>query len=323
MTKCSHILLASLILAVAHGAALSQAYPQRPVKFILGGAPGSVPDTLARPVAERLSASLGEPVVIDNRPGAAGSIAMQALVRSAPDGHTIALATMSQAVFNSYLFSKLPYDPQRDLEPVALLVTGAMALAAHPSFPASSMQELVRTAKAQPGKLFVAMPQAGSPPHVIALLLARAAGVEFTMVPHKSATEAMTIVLSGQVPLFIDAPTIISPQVRAGKLKALVVTGPEREAALPGVPTALESGLAGVQGEAWIGIVAPAGTSPAIVQRLNRELRAALETPEMRELMARFSFRPLYATPQEFRKLIADEHATWGTLIRDANLKLD
>ena len=322
MTRYSHILLAALLVAPAPDL-LSQPYPQRPVKFILGGAPGSVPDTLARPLAERLSAALGEAVVIENRPGAAGSIAMQALVHSAADGHTIALATMSQAVFNSYLFSKLTYDPQRDLEPVALLVTGAMAIAAHPSFPASTMQELARMAKAEPGKLFIAMPQAGSPPHVIGLLLARAAGMEWTMVPHKSATEAMTIVLSGQVPLFIDAPTIISPQVKAGKLKALVVTGPQREPALPGVPTVAESGLAGVRGEAWIGIVAPAGTPAAIVQRLNRELRAAIEAPQMQELMARFSFRPLYATPQEFRKLIADEHATWSSIIRDANLKLD
>ena len=178
-------------------------------------------------------------------------------------------------------------------------------------------------AKAQPGKLFVAMPQAGSPPHVIALLLARAAGVEFTMVPHKSGTEAMALVLSGEVPLFIDAPTIISPQVKAGKLKALVVTGREREAALPNVPTAHESGLPGVQGEAWIGVVAPAGTPSPIVQRLNRDLRAALQAPEMRELMARLSFRTLDATPEQFRKLIAEEHATWSGIIRGANLKLD
>ena len=323
MAKYSHLVLALLVLAAVPASGFAQSYPQRPVKLILGGAAGSVPDTLARPVAERLAAALGEPVVIENRPGAAGSIAMQALVRSEPDGHTIAIATMSQAVFNSYLFSKLPYDPQRDLEPVALLVTGAMALAAHPSFPASSMQDLMRMAKTQPGKLFVAMPQAGSPPHVIALLLARAAGIELTMVPHKSATEAMTIVLSGQVPLFIDAPTIISPQVKAGKLKALAVTGPEREPALPGVPTVRESGLAGVRGEAWIGIVAPVGTPAAIVQRLNHELRIALQAPQMQELMARFSFRPLYATPQEFRKRIADEHAAWSSIIRDANLKLD
>ena len=316
-------LLLVIVAAAFPVSAVSQSYPQRPVKLLLGGAPGSVPDTLARPVAERLSAGLGEPVVVENRPGAAGSIAMQALVRSAPDGHTLALATMSQAVFNSYLFTKLPYDPLRDLEPVALLVTGAMAVAAHPSFKGNTLDDVVRAAKEQPGKLFVAMPQAGSPPHVIALLLARAAGVEFTMVPHKSGTEAMAMVLSGNVPLFIDAPTIISPQVRAGKLKALVVTGPEREPALPGVPTAGESGLPGVKGEAWIGVVAPAGTPAPIVQRLNRELHAALQTTQMRELLARLSFRTLHASPQEFRKLIDEEHATWSGIIRGANLKLD
>ena len=323
MKRYLQAFLAVVGLAAIHGTALAQSYPQRPVKLLLGGAPGSVPDTLARPVAERLAVALGQPVVVDNRPGAAGSIAMQALAKSAPDGHTLALATMSQAVFNSYLFTKLSYDPQRDLEPVALLVTGAMALAAHPSFAGSTLKDVVSAAKAEPGKLFVAMPQAGSPPHVIALLLARAAGVEFTMVPHKSGTEAMSMVLSGNVPLFIDAPTIISPQVKAGKLKALVVTGREREPALPDVPTAEESGLSGVQGEAWIGVVAPAGTPAPIVQRLNRDLARVVLAPEMRELLARLSFRTLQATPEEFRKRIAQEHATWSAVIRGANLKLD
>ena len=323
MKRPCHIVIAVFFALAACAPVFAQAYPERPVKILLGGAPGSVPDTLARPVAERLAAALGQPVLVDNRPGAAGSIAMQALAKSAPDGHTLALATMSQAVFNSYLFSKLSYDPQRDLEPVALLVTGAMALAAHPSFAGSTLKDVVSAAKAQPGKLFVAMPQAGSPPHVIGLLLARAAGVEFSMVPHKSGTEALSMVLSGNVPLFIDAPTIISPQVRAGKLKALVVTGREREPALPDVPTAEESGLVGMHGEAWIGVVAPAGTPRPVVQRLNGELARIVMAAEMRELLARLSFRTLQATPEQFRSLIAQEHATWRAVIRGANLKLD
>lgn len=309
-------------LTMAHSQARAQPYPDRPVTLLVGGAPGSVPDVMVRPVAERLSARLGQPVVVENKPGAAGSLAMAALARSAPDGHTLALATMSQAVFNSYLFAKLPYDPLRDLEPVAPLVSGAMVLAAHPSLPARSLAEFIALAKAQPGKLFVAMPQMGSPPHIVALLLNRAAGIDVTMVPHKSGAEAVNAVVSGEISLLFDAPTIISPQLQAGKLHALVVTGRQREPALPDVPTASESGL-NVEGEAWIGLVAPSGTPAAIVQRLNRDLAAILATADMRGLMAKLSFRTLSASPEEFRDLIKTEHAKWSLVIRQAGLKLE
>lgn len=300
----------------------AQSYPSRPVTMLVGGAPGSVPDIMIRPIAVRLSTVLGEPVVVENRPGAAGSIAMSALLQSAADGHTLALATMSQAVFNAYLFAKLPYDPLRDLEPVAPLVTGSMALAAHPSFPARSLGEFVALAKAQPGKYFVAMPQSGSPPHIVALLLNRATGIDVTMVPHKSGSEAVNAVVSGEIPLLFDAPTIISNQVAAGKLKALAVTGQRREPSLPDAPTAKEAGF-DVQGDAWIGLVAPRGTPTAIVQRLNREVGAILSAPEMDASMARLGFRTMTSTPETFRTLIHDEHRKWSVLIRDAGLRLE
>jgi tripartite-type tricarboxylate transporter receptor subunit TctC len=300
----------------------AQSYPSRPVKLLVGGAPGSVPDIMARPIAERLSAALGQPVVVENRPGAAGSLAMSALLQSAADGQTLALATMSQAVFNAHLFAKLPYDPLRDLEPIAPLVTGAMALAAHPSFPARTFGEFVTLAKAQPGKTFIAIPQSGSPPHIIALLLNRASGIDVTMVPHKSGAEAVNAVVSGEIPLLFDAPTIISNQVRAGKLKALVVTGRQREPALPETPTAKEAGF-DVQGEAWIGLVAPRGTPSAVVQRLNREVGTILATSEMDAAMARLSFRTLASTPEAFGRLIQDEHTKWSAVIRDAGLRLE
>ena len=309
-------------LACVIGRARAQSYPSRPVTLLVGGAPGSVPDIMIRPIAERLSAALGQPVVVENRPGAAGSVAISALMQAPADGHTLALATMSQAVFNAHLFAKLPYDPLRDLEPVAPLVTGAMALAAHPAFPAQSLVEFVALAKAQPRKYFVAMPQQGSPPHIVALLLSRATGIELTLVPHKSGSEAVNAVVAGEIPLLFDAPTIISNQVRAGKLKALAVTGRQREPALPETPTASESGF-DVQGEAWIGLVAPRGTPAAVVQRLNREVGTLLSTSEMNAAMARLSFRPLSSTPEAFRTLIRDENARWSAVIRDAGLKLE
>ncbi|MEO5883352.1 MAG: tripartite tricarboxylate transporter substrate binding protein [Caldimonas sp.] len=314
--------LPSAGLALAHGSLRAQAYPARPITLLVGGAPGSVPDLMVRPIAERLSSLIGQAVVVENRPGAAGSLAMAALARSAPDGHTLALATMSQLVFNVFLFTKLAYDPERDLEPVAPLVTGSMALAAHPAFPARSLPEFVALAKAQPGRFFIAMPQMGSPPHIVALLLNRAAGIEVTMVPHKSGSDAVNAVMSGEIPLLVDAPTIISTQVQAGRLKALVVTGRQREPALPATPTAAESGL-NVEGEAWIGLVAPSGTPAAIVQRLNQLLSAVMTSADMRARMALLSFRTLSSTPEEFRSLIRDDRAKWGAVIRGAGLKLE
>jgi tripartite-type tricarboxylate transporter receptor subunit TctC len=166
-----------LSIALTPCAAFAQPYPTHPIKLLVGGAAGSGPDKMVRHVAERLAAVLGQPVIVENRPGAGGIVAMDALVHSAPDGYTLAVATMSQAIFNSYLFAKLPYDPQRDLQPVALLVNSAFVIAAHPSLPAHSMPELIAIAKAQPGKLLVGMAQLGAPPHVVALLLNRAAGL--------------------------------------------------------------------------------------------------------------------------------------------------
>jgi len=314
--------LSTAALASTPGLARADAYPSRPVVLLVGGAPGSPPDVMARPVAQRLGESLGKPVVVENKPGAAGSIAIAALLNSAPDGHTLALATMSQAVFNKYLFPKLAYDPVRDLEPVAPLVTGAMTIAAHPSFSARSLADLVALAKREPHQLFMAMPQAGSPPHIVALLLERATGMDVTLVPHKSAAEATNSVVSGEIPLLFDAPTAIAPLVQAGRLRALAVTGEQREPLLPDTLTARESGF-DVLGEAWIGLVAPRRTPADIVQRLNRELAAIMSGSDIGTAMARLSFRPMSSSPEEFGALIRQAHAKWGTVIREAGLRLE
>jgi tripartite-type tricarboxylate transporter receptor subunit TctC len=308
-------------LATAVPAVRGQSYPQRPLSLLVGGAAGSVPDILARAVGERLAVRLGQPVLVENKPGAAGSIAMTSLVRSAADGHTLALATMSQLVFNSYLFEKLSYDPLRDVQPVAPIATGAMVLAAHPSFEAGSFAELVQVARRRPGSLFVSMPQLGSPPHVVALLLNRAAGIELRMVPHTSATDALKAAVAGEIPLTIGAPTTIAPLVSAGKLRAMVVTGRQREPLLPQTPTAADLGLP-VQGEAWFGLVAPTGTPVAVVERLNHEVERVMQAGEMPALMARLAFRTLSGSPEAFARMIREDHGTWGETIRQAGLRL-
>jgi tripartite-type tricarboxylate transporter receptor subunit TctC len=282
-----------------------------------------VPDTVARLIGERLGAALGQNVVVENRPGAGGNIAMQALVSSAPDGHTLALATMSQAVFNPYLFANTGYDPLRDLAPVSPLVSGAFALAAHPAFPANTLPEFIALTKREPGKVLVGTTQLGSPPYVTLSMLLRAAGIQVTVVPFRSGQDGLTAVMRGDTQAFLDAPTIITPQAKAGTLKVLVVTGREREIELPDVPTAAEMGLPAAQSEAWIGLVAPARTPGEIVLRVNREITGLLALPELRDRLRQLSFVTVAATPEEFQRLIRDEHGRWSSVIREAGLRLD
>jgi tripartite-type tricarboxylate transporter receptor subunit TctC len=226
-------------------------------------------------------------------------------------------------VFNSYLFSKLTYDPLTDLEPVSPLVTGGMAVVANPAFPANGFGQLIQLAKSEPGKILVGIPLNGSPPHVIAELLVRTAGIEVTFVPFRSGPDALSGVLRGDVHLLVEAPFITAQHVIDGTLKGLAVTGRAREETLPGIPTVAEAGFAEAEGEAWIGLVAPARTPRDVVTKLNREIAAILETPAIRERLRELSFAPVVSTPQEFRALLRLEHTRWGAVIRAAGLKLD
>jgi tripartite-type tricarboxylate transporter receptor subunit TctC len=321
------LLLGTTLLSAGVGLAGRQAiadyYPTRPIRLLVPGAAGSVPDVIARLVCARLSTALGQPIVVENRPGPGGIVAMQAMVGSSPDGYTIAITTRSQAVFNTYLFSKLPYDPLHDLEPVSTLVTGANALAAHPAFLANTFGEFVSMAKAQPGKIYLGVPANGSPPHMDALLKVRTAGIEVTFVPFRSGPDALTSLLRGDVQVSIDSPLMFTPHVKDRTLKVLAVTGRTREDALPDVPTVAEAGFPGAQGEGWIGIVAPTRTPREIVLRLNHEIATVLAIDELRGRLQTLSFTPMLATPEEFQALIREEHARWGIVIRKAGLRLD
>jgi tripartite-type tricarboxylate transporter receptor subunit TctC len=300
-----------------------QSYPSKPLRLLLGAGAGSTPDIVARLVGDHLSASLGQSVVVENRPGPGGISAMQALVGSAPDGHTLALATMNQAVFNSYLFSKLPYDPLRDLEPISLVASNAFSIAVHKGHPANTFGELIALTKAQPGTITLGTSPAGTPPHVFAQLLTHMTGLAVTLIPYRSGLEGLTGLMREDVHALIDSPAIMLPQVKAGTIKVLLVTGGAREPELPDVPTAAEAGVPAATAEPWLGVVAPAQTPTAIVAKLNRELARVLAGAEIRQRLAAASFESRSGSPEDFRKLIREEHERWGPLIRQAGIKLD
>jgi tripartite-type tricarboxylate transporter receptor subunit TctC len=292
------------------------------LRFIVGGAAGSYPDLIARHLADGLSVVLQRPVIVLNRPGAGGMIATEAVVQAKPDGDTIGLATMSQLIFNVYLFSDLRYDPVRDLAPVATLLTTPMIIAGHPRFEARSFRALIELAKKRPGEIQFATPGSASPPRIVLAIINSATGTRFDVVPFKSDPEALANVLNGEVPLLITAPAIAAPHIRSGNLNGIALTSPTRIAALPGVPTVAESGYPNIDVEMWVGIVAPAGTPPDYVERLNGIIGEIIAAPEFVAYAESRGDRILRSSPQQFSQLIREAHSHWGPLLRHLRSEL-
>jgi tripartite-type tricarboxylate transporter receptor subunit TctC len=297
--------------------------PTKPLKLVVAAAPGSPPDVTARPLAEQLSASLGQPVLVENRPGAGGIVGMEAVLRSAPDGYTIGLASQSQMVFNQHLFEKLPYDAARDVQPVIRLASVAIVLVAHPSLPADSLRDLVTLSRNRPNPLQIAVAPLGQPPHVLGLLAQSEANLRLDWLPFKGGVEAVAACRAGDIPLAVEAPSTVVPHIKAGTLKALAVTGTAREPTLPDVPTISEILGRRIPGETWFGLVLPRGTAPEIVARLQRDAAAAIAKPEMRAVYSRFGWRLIEgSSPEEFAATVREEGPRWGEIIRKAGLKL-
>ncbi len=296
--------------------------PTRPIRLLVPAAPGSLPDATARPLADHLSAQLGQPVLVDNRPGAGGIVGMSALVRSAADGHTLALATQSQLVFNPHLFDKLPYDPQA-VQPILRMVSFSMVLAAHPSLPVHSFADLIAWSRRQPLPPLLAVPPLGTPPHILALLLQRLSGMALDPVPFKGSAEVLAAALSGEVKLVIESLPVIAASVQAGKLRALTVTGAQREPLLPGIATATEVLREKVSGDTWLGLVAPLGTAPDVITRLQAEAHTALHNPRLQAMYERFGWRLIAeSSPAEFAATVREESERWGRLIRSTGLRI-
>ena len=308
-------------LLLAELSALAQGYPARPVRIIVGFPPGGPTDIAARPIGQWLSERLGQQFVIENRPGAGSNIGTEAVVRSPPDGYTLLLAYSSNAI-NATLYDKLNFNFIRDIAPVASISRETTVMVVHPSFPAKTVPEFVAYAKANPGKINFASGGNGTPPHVVGELFKMMAGVNLVHVPYRGGAPAVADLLGGQVQVVFASPSISIEHIRAGKLRALAVTTATRSAALPDVPTVGDF-LSGFEASVWLGIGAPKNTPAEIIEKLNREVNAALADPKMKARLADLGSTVLGGSPSDFGRLIADETEKWGKVIRAANIKAE
>ena len=310
-----------LIAALLGACAQAQDYPSRPIRFVVSFPPGGSADLIARAIAPRMAERMGQPLLIENRPGAGGNIGVDAVAKAPPDGYTIGLAAAGALSSNISLYPSMPFNPEKDLAPVSMLAMIPFFLVAHPSQPAS-LRQLIDAAKARPGAIAYGYGGNGSTMHLAGELLNMMAGVQLQPVPYKGSGPVSADVLAGQVPLgVVDVPSAIA-HVRAGNLRALAITSKRRIAAAPEVPTFEEAGLPGYEAIGWFGAVAPANTPVEFVNRLNREIVAALSAPDIRERALAAGAEPFTSTPQEFAAMMRDETRKWAQVIRAAGIKL-
>ena len=303
--------------------AYAQDYPRRPVRLVVPFPPGGGNDIVARAVAQELGKSLGQQFVVDNRAGAGGAIGAELAARSPADGYTLFLGGVGSHVVNPSLHAKLSYDPIRDFAPVTLIASAPSVLVVNPSLQAASIAEFTALAKANPGKLNYASNGNGSSAQLAAVLYESMAGVRMVHVPYKGVAPALVDLMSGEVQLMFGTLVAILPHIKAGRLRALAVTGRNRSALLPEVPTLAESGLPGYEAGSWYGILAPAGTPGAIVARLNAQINNAIRQPEVRERLAAEGAEVIGGTPEEFAVHIRSELARMKKLVREGGLRVE
>jgi tripartite-type tricarboxylate transporter receptor subunit TctC len=301
--------------------ALAQDKFDKPVKVLVGFPPGGTADLIARIVADKMKDSLGQPVIVENRPGAIGRIAADAVKAAAPDGTTIMVMPIGPMAVVPHVYADITYDPIKDFTPVALGATFQFAFAAGPASGAKNWAEFVTWAQANPGKVSYATSGAGSLPHFVGVLLGQQIGVAMLHVPYKGSAAYINDLIGGQVPAAIDALADLSELHRAGKVKILASTGAKRSTALPDVPTFTELGVKGVEATGWFGFFAPAKTPKPIVDALNRAINGALRSPDVAEKLSKVGMDPAPATPDEFAAIVASDYAKWGPVVKASGFK--
>jgi tripartite-type tricarboxylate transporter receptor subunit TctC len=315
--------IASLTIAViaSCGIASAQDYPNRPVRLIVAFAPGGATDFTARIIADRVQSILGQPIAVENKPGANGAIGAEYVAKSDPDGYTLFFTTVGAVAINPALRSDLPYDPLKDFAAVGKAAVNSTILVVNAEMKISSARELAELARRKPGSITIGITGRGAISDLGRQLFEDAAGIKLQEVPYRGAAPAITDMLAGHLDgLFGDVPTIMG-QVRAGKLKALAATSTERSDIFPDVPTFVEEGFAGVVGDNWAGVLAPAGTPAPVVAKFNAALVTALNEPELRTRLHNAGVTPAPSTPAEFEKYLREENARWGKVIRDKGIK--
>ena len=300
-----------------------QNYPTRPVRFVVPFAPGGSTDTLARTIGVKLADALGQQVVVDNRTGANGDIGMEIVARSRPDGYTIVLGYIANLAIAPSLYAKMPYDPVKDFAPITQPASSPNVLTAHPSVQAKTLQELIALAKAKPGQISFASTGVASVGHLTGELINNLAGIRMTHVPYKGSGQAVTDILGGHVQVMFSGFSSTLHHIRAGKLRALAVTGPKRSSALAEVPTISEQGFPGVEATAWYGILAPAGTPKPVVAQLHGDLVRVLKQPDVVQKLDGLGFEIVGSTPEQFSAYIRTEIKKWEKVVRASGAKPD
>ena len=315
-------LLSLALLSGLSATAVAQSYPAKPVRLISPYAPGGGTDILARLIGQKLSENLGQPVIVENRPGAGGVIGTEIVAKAPADGYTIMLASPSPIVVAPHLHKKLAYRPLNDLAPITLISVVPAVLAVHPSLPAKSVKELVAFAKARPAQLTFSSSGNGGTGHLAGEMLKMMSGVDMVHVPYKGTGPATTAVLSGEVSLSFGNIISVLPHVKGGRLRAIAVTTPKRSPVLPDVPAVAET-LAGYSAGPWYGVLAPAGTPQEIISRLNQEIVKILRSPEVMKTLSAEGADPIGSSPGEFANLLKTETERWGKVVRQAGMKID
>lgn len=319
MSKRLHIVFAASVLLAQPAAA---DYPDRPIRFIVPGGPGSTPDVIARVLGAELGTRMGQQIVVDNRPGAAGIIGTELFVRAVPDGYTIGYATVSLPIVRS-MFPKLGFDPVNDMQMVTQLVSGRHLLGVTPTLPVKSVQELIDHLKRNPGKLSYASGGVGGSSHLSAELFKHMTGTQILHVPYKTIQQAITDIISGQVQVVFDNMASILPHVKAGRVRVLGVSSLKRLPALPDLPTISEAGVPGFEVSTWSGIAVPLGVAKPIVARLNAEINQVLASPPMKEKIATLGYELVGGTPEQFDAFVKKETAKWADVIKRTGAKVD
>lgn len=311
------------VLGLDAGAALAQGYPTKPIRMIASFPPGSASEILGRVVGQKLTEAWGQPVVVETRPGAGGTIAADAVAKAAPDGYTLLMGSSSELTAAPNLYSKLGYDPVKHFVPVIQVAVVPNLLVVHPSVPATTVKELIAVAKAKPGQLNYASSGNGSTTHLAAEMLKMLAGIDMVHIAYKGSPPALTDTLAGQTSVMFGPIVTALPHAKAGKLRALAVSSPKRSSAAPEVPTMMESGFPDFEASIYFGIVAPAGTPREIITRLNAEIGKGLQNPEVRQTLLKLGAEPLGGTPEAFAAHIRAELAKWGKVVKISGARID